>query len=158
MTRLQSASLSLAIVSTVSLVLTPLLASASGLTATRLSLDASNASKVLRGFAHGSVSLHKLVGDRDSRSKRCMGYGSLTPDHVLSLSQNFKSLKLQVKSNNRDTTLIIKGPNQKIYCADDSSLGKDAGITLHNLKSGDYSVWVGTFEPKQKFPYSLSLE
>jgi hypothetical protein len=66
---------------------------------------------------------------------------------------------LQLKTRSQDTTLIVEGPNQQLYCADDSPTGhKDAGLVLTNVKAGHYKVWVGTFKPGAGFRYTLSLE
>ncbi len=135
----------------------PGLANAQQLFATTLTLDSVSTKQVIRGVTLGAVELHYLVGDRDSFQNRCMGFGSVEPDHVLKVSSNIKTLNLQVISKNQDTTIVVKG-NGKVYCADDSSLGKDAGITLSDLKSGDYSLWVGSFEAQQKIPYSLTIQ
>lgn len=112
---------------------------------------------VVRGFIRGTVELHNLVGDRDKANRRCMGYGGAAPDHILDISKGVSRLDLQVRSSAKDTTLVIKGPNQTLFCADDSKFGKDAGISLSNLSSGRYQVWVGSFDSGKNFSYRLSL-
>ena len=112
---------------------------------------------VVRGFIRGTVELHNLVGDRDKANRRCMGYGGAAPDHVLDISKGVSQLSLQVRSSAKDTTLVIKGPNQSLFCADDSKFGKDAGINLTNLTPGRYQVWVGSFDARKNFSYQLSL-
>ncbi len=136
--------------------LLPLSVKATPLIASIVALESTTPPTTLRGVVRGSVELHHLVGDRDSFQNRCMGYGSVEPDHVLRLPQDLKTLKLQVTSQNRDTTMIVRG-NGKVYCADDSPSGKDAGITLSNLKTGNLEVWVGSFEARQRIPYRLTI-
>lgn len=123
----------------------------------RLSGDSSPQVKVLRGYLRGTVGLHNIVGNRDQRRQRCMGYGSASPDHQIEITQNLSRISLQVRSRARDTTLVIRGPKNSIFCADDSQLGKDAGMTLSNLQPGLYQVWVGAFDSGDKFPYTLSI-
>lgn len=122
-----------------------------------LSLNSGQRTAGLRGSARGMTGLHNIVGDRDSRQNRCLGFGALTPDHVLNLTTNIDQLTFQVETANQDTTLVIQGPNRQVYCGDDSSRGKDAGLSLQNLKSGEYKVWVGTFDQGQRFPYRLTI-
>ena len=123
----------------------------------RLSPKPSSQPKVVRGFLRGTVGLHNIVGEKDQRKKRCMGYGSATPDHQLSVTNRRSKLSLQVRSRAKDTTLFVRGPNNSIFCADDSALGKDAGLILSNLKPGLYEVWVGAFDNGDRFSYTLSI-
>jgi hypothetical protein len=113
----------------------------------------------VRGYVKGAVALFKTVGDRDANQKRCMGYGSLTPDHTLQVQQSASQVTLQLKTNQQDTTLVVEGPDNRLYCADDSPQGgKDAGLVLTNVKAGDYKVWVGAFEPGAGFRYTLNVQ
>jgi hypothetical protein len=123
-----------------------------GATGTPQSID-------VRGYARGTVALFKTLGDRDSAQQRCMGYGSLVPDHIMEIEQKTAAVTLQVKTRAQDTTLVVQGPNDQLYCADDSSKGtKDAGLTLADPKAGTYKVWVGTFEPGVGVRYLLSVQ
>ncbi len=121
-----------------------------------LSLAPGKAAKNVKGYAKGAVALHKIVGDRDRNNNRCMGYGSPSPDHLLVLQKNFSRLQFQVNSG-KDTTLLLKGPDNKLYCVDDSSKGKDAGFVAKNLKAGSYKVWIGTFDLGDNYRYTLSV-
>jgi hypothetical protein len=116
-----------------------------------------SAAQAMKGYARGAVALHKVVGARDRSNNRCMGYGSPEPDHILVLSGNVAQLKLQVNSGNQDTTLLIKGPDNQLYCADDIGQRKDAGLVAQQLKSGPYKIWVGTSEPGQTYRYTLTV-
>jgi hypothetical protein len=113
----------------------------------------------VRGYVKGAVALFKTVGDRDVNQKRCMGYGSLTPDHTLQVQQSASQVTLQVKTKQQDTTLVVEGPDNRIYCSDDSAQGgKDAGLVLTNVKAGEYKVWIGAFEPGAGFRYTLNVQ
>jgi hypothetical protein len=67
---------------------------------------------------------------------------------------------LQVRSKQQqDTTLVVEGPDNQIYCSDDSSQGgKEAELVLTNLKAGNYKVWIGAFEPGAGFRYTLNVK
>ncbi|WP_404786963.1 hypothetical protein [Altericista sp. CCNU0014] len=112
----------------------------------------------LRGYVKGAVALFKTVGDRDSNQKRCMGYGSLTPDHTIEIQQKTSQMTLQLRTKQQDTTLVVEGPNNRLYCSDDSAGGgKDAELVLSDLSSGSYKVWIGAFEPGAGFRYTLNV-
>ncbi len=122
-----------------------------------LSLSPGFSSKTVKGYAKGAIALHRVVGERDMQRNMCLGYGSPSPDHVLVLKKKVNKLRLQVNSR-RDTTLLIKGPNNRLYCLDDSSKGKDAGWIANQLPAGKYSIWVGAFERGQQFRYTVTVD
>ena len=121
-----------------------------------LSLSPGFSSKTVKGYTKGAIALHRIVGERDMQRNMCLGYGSLSPDHELVLKKNVKKLSVQVSSS-RDTTLLIKGPKNRLYCFDDSAQGKDAGWIANQLPAGKYSIWVGSFEKGQQFRYSVTV-
>jgi hypothetical protein len=113
----------------------------------------------VRGYTKGSVAFFKTLGDRDRAQNRCMGYGSLVPDHTLEIQKRTAEVTLQVKTQGQDTTLVVAGPDNRLYCADDSLTGgKDAGLVLKNLGTGTYKIWVGTFDPGEGTRYQLSIQ
>lgn len=126
---------------------------------TTLVLSAAPAQNVdVRGYVKGTVALFKTVGDRDSAQRRCMGYGSLTPDHTLQVQAKTAQVTLQLRTRQQDTTLVVEGPDNRVYCSDDDAGGgKDAGLVLDNLKPGDYKIWIGAFEPGASFRYTLNV-
>lgn len=115
---------------------------------------------ILRGFSKGSVALFQNVGDRDSQNHRCLGYGNLEPDHVVEIQGKMSKLTFQVKTQDqKDTTLIVQGPNNVMYCSADSQDGsKNTALTISNFKEGTYKVWVGALDAGTTFRYSLSLQ
>lgn len=122
-----------------------------------LSLSPGFSSHTVKGYAKGTIALHRIVGERDMQKNMCLGYGSPSPDHLLVLKQNVNKLRLQVNSR-RDTTLLIKGPGNRLYCLDDSAKGKDAGWVANQLPAGKYSIWVGSFERGQQFRYTVTVD
>lgn len=122
-----------------------------------LSLSPGFSSHTIKGYAKGIIALHRIVGERDMQKNMCLGYGSPSPDHMLVLKKNVNKLRLQVNSR-RDTTLLIKGPGNRLYCLDDSEKGKDAGWVANQLPAGKYSIWVGSFERGQQFRYTVTVD
>ncbi|WP_299489088.1 hypothetical protein [Acaryochloris sp. IP29b_bin.137] len=122
-----------------------------------LSLSSELSAQRAQGYAKGTIALHRIVGERDQQKNMCLGYGSPTPDHILVLKNNTNKLRLQVHSQ-KDTTLLIKGPGNRLYCLDDSAQGKDAGWLATQLPAGKYSIWVGSFERGQQFRYTVTVE
>lgn len=122
-----------------------------------LKLAPGSSSQTAKGYAKGAMALHRIVGERDTQKNICLGYGSPNPDHMLVLKKNVNKLKLQVNSQH-DTTLLIKGPGNRLYCLDDSAQGKDAGWIAGQLPAGKYAIWVGSFERGQQFRYTVTVE
>jgi hypothetical protein len=115
---------------------------------------------ILRGFSRGTVALFQNVGDRDVQNNRCMGYGNLDPDHVVEIQGKMSTLKFQVKTQQQqDTTIVVQGPNNVVYCSADAADGSgNTTLTINNFKEGTYKVWVGALDAGKTFRYSLSLQ
>lgn len=107
------------------------------------------------GRTGGTYSLSSIANS-DRNGKACIGYGAQTPDHIIRLEGSFPKLTFQVTSG-KDTTIVVKGPNNLILCGDDTGSSKDASVTAANLSSGPYSVWVGTVKEAQRSPYTLTV-
>jgi len=107
------------------------------------------------GRTGGNYSLSSIANS-DRNGKPCIGYGAQTPDHIIHLEGSFPKLTFQVTSG-KDTTIVVKGPNNLILCGDDTGSNKDASVTAANLPSGAYSVWVGTVKEGQRWPYTLTV-
>lgn len=110
----------------------------------------------IAGQTGGSYSLPSIANS-DGNKRPCIGFASETPDHILVLEKDFPNLTLQINSRGKDTTLLIKGPNNTIYCGDDTGLRKDASIEATNLKAGRYEIWVGSIEASQRWNYILTV-
>ncbi len=146
----------LRIITTLAMVITPTVF-AQGTNAKELvlipSFDPSTA--VVIGTTGGTYSF-SAIANQDHNGNACIGYGDINPDHTLTLEQNFSQLTLAVNSRGRDTTLVIKRPDGKIYCDFGSRSQSDAVITAENWKTGEYQVWVGSINANQRINYSLS--
>lgn len=113
---------------------------------------------VASGYTGGSTSLPAIVANQGMNGNRCLGYGDPTPDFVLNLQQDFDQLTLQVDSGGRDTTLIVRGPDEStVRCGDDTGSNPDASIRDSNWKAGDYRIWVGSMESGAQWDYALEV-
>ncbi|MBD2777997.1 hypothetical protein [Iningainema tapete] len=108
------------------------------------------------GYTGGSYSL-SAISNRDRDRNACIGFASPKPDHILVLEKDLPRLKIQVDSGGKDTTLLVKGPDE-ILCGDDTGRNKDASIEQSKWKAGTYSIWVGTFNSGTKLNYTLSIQ
>ena len=109
---------------------------------------------VLNGKGGGNVSLASIAGVSDN----CRGFANAAPNHTITLTNTFPVMDLLVYSSNinDDPTMLIKGPNGLVICADDESHGINPQVNLRLFK-GDYQVWVGSKTINQSFDYKLSL-
>ena len=137
---------------------TPVIAETANFGTFNLSTNFDPAQGRVQGFTGGSYSL-SAISNRDRDQKACIGFADPTPDHIMVLEKDFSQLRIQVDSNNNDTTLLIQGPDQTtIRCGDDTGKSKDASVSDRNWKSGTYRIWVGTFNPGVKRDYTLTVE
>jgi hypothetical protein len=108
------------------------------------------------GIAGGAFSLSSLA-QKDTNNNKCLGFASPTPDHLLVLQQDFAQLTIQINSRGRDTTLLVMGPDNQVFCGDDTGSSKDARVSHPNWKAGTYRIWVGSIDEDAKLKYSLSV-
>jgi hypothetical protein len=109
------------------------------------------------GYTGGAFSLASIA-NQDKYGNHCMGYGDPKPDHSMVLENDFTQLSLKIDSNGRDTTLLIKGPDEDIRCAVGEKEIRDALIRDRNWKRGRYDIWVGSMQAIRRSPYRLSIE
>ena len=134
----------------------PVLAQDSNFGATTLSAGFQSAQGVMQGRTGGSFSLSS-ISNRDRAGNLCVGFGDSTPDHILNLRSGFARLSLQVNSRGNDTTLVVQGSNGFLRCGDDTGGSKDASVEGTNWPAGTYRVWVGTFDARKQFAYTLTV-
>jgi len=111
---------------------------------------------VVSGHTGGSFSLDRLAA-RDSQGNRCLGFGSPTPDHIMTLDEELGPLSLAVHSGGNDTMLVVQGPGG-VLCGDDGSRGKDAIVTAERWPAGTYRIWVGSLQPGDRWRYRLMAQ
>ncbi|MBE9181509.1 hypothetical protein IQ268_23385 [Oculatella sp. LEGE 06141] len=137
---------------------TPALAQTANFDSLSLSPGFTSNEGTVSGYTQGSFSL-TAISDRDNTGSLCLGYAASTPDHVMTLEQDFSRLRVEVNSGGNDTTLIIVGPNNRtVRCGDDTGSNKDASIEDTNWRAGTYRIWVGSFDAGSRYNYTLSVE
>lgn len=109
---------------------------------------------ILRGNTGGNVSLASLAGIADN----CRGFANTAPNHTITLNETFPLLDLLVYTSNVNDapTMLVKGPNGIVICANDE-LGGRYPQANRRFPKGTYQVWVGSKNVNQSFPYTLSL-
>lgn len=108
------------------------------------------------GHTGGAYSLSSIANS-DRNNKPCIGYGAEAPDHIMVLQKEFPKLSVEVNSRGRDTTLVIRGPGDFTLCGDDIGSSKDASVEASNWKPGEYRIWVGSVNPRQRWNYTLTV-
>jgi hypothetical protein len=108
--------------------------------------------------SYGSVSLNAgFLPDPHTRSVRAGGdnyfsggggcpggaYFANAPDYRLNYRAGGMQLSIYVRAPG-DTAILINDPNGTWYCNDDQN-GLDPGVAFSNPRSGQYDIWVGTY-------------
>lgn len=119
-----------------------------------LTLNQETTSGTLMGSTGGTTSLPAIVGDRDRKNQKCLGFGDPSPDHTLVLQKPVSTLTLRVDSGGSETTLLISGPGG-VRCA--SGAGRDARLQDTGWQPGTYQIWVGNLEPGPSRDYRLTV-
>ncbi|MCW5725523.1 MAG: hypothetical protein KIS81_11290 [Maricaulaceae bacterium] len=84
------------------------------------------------------------INAREAVSQDCRGYVSGAPDYELTY-QAGRNMTLYISAtSDRDTTLVVNGPDGRWYCNDDA-VGLNPGLTFQSARSGVYDIWVGTY-------------
>lgn len=109
---------------------------------------------VVEGNGGGNVSLASIAGIAGN----CRGFARDKPNHTIVLAETFPVMDLLVytKNINDDPTMLIKGSNGIVICADDESGGRYPQA-YERLPKGTYQVWIGSKTINQSFPYTLSV-
>lgn len=98
--------------------------------------------------------------DVSSRIDGCSGYISDAPDVRLTFSASGSPdalpLYIYAKSSG-DTTLVINAPDGNWYCNDDGSEGVDPMVVFGPAMSGDYEIWVGSFDEGEYHDATLEI-
>lgn len=85
----------------------------------------------------GNIDAKDLGGD-------CTGWIADAPDYRLIYKAGAFPLIITVESD-VDTTLIINTPNGNWLCDDDGGGDLDPEVKLSKPQSGQYDIWVGTY-------------
>ncbi|PQO22323.1 peptidase S1 [Rhodobacteraceae bacterium WD3A24] len=83
-------------------------------------------------------------GSRHFSGGGCSGWVADAPDFRVHYNAgSVFSLSFYVRAPG-DTILVVNDPSGRWYCNDDTA-GLDPGMTFPNPSSGQYDIWVGTF-------------
>ncbi len=100
------------------------------------------------GVSGGQLNSERLGGD-------CRGWIAGRPDHILRLRGNFNFFRIFVNSDS-DTTLVVRQPNGRFICNDDSN-GLNPAISRGRWRRGLYRVWVGSYQEGDNSRYSIGF-
>lgn len=111
--------------------------------------------RILSGNGGGDISIASIA----EIAANCRGFANAQPNHTITLTETFPLMDLLVYTDNinDDPTMLIKGPNGLVICADDESRGRNPQANHRLLKKGEYQVWVGSKTVNQSFSYELYL-
>jgi hypothetical protein len=107
----------------------------------------------LRGISGGTLPAITLTGVSKTVTGFCVGYLHEYPDHQLTLTEFFGSLRLMVESEG-DTAIVVRGPGG-VWCNDDFD-GKNPGAIGFWLP-GTYEIWVASYDQGEYYPYRIQL-
>ncbi|MBD2067665.1 hypothetical protein H6F93_09000 [Leptolyngbya sp. FACHB-671] len=118
-----------------------------------LSPDFSPDPTTIRGISGGPLTASNVAGRTETATGPCAGFVDEQPDHTIQLTEFFSYLSIQVESP-EDTTLVVRGPGGS-WCNDDYQ-SNNPGIAGQWL-SGDYEVWVGSYNRDSYHPYVIRI-
>lgn len=100
------------------------------------------------GFAPDPYSTNVTAGGPYSASSLpglCVGYIAQEPTFVANYTSGASSLFVSAASG-ADTTLIVRTPDGRYICDDDSAGSLNPGVEIGNPQNGRYQIWVGTYQ------------
>lgn len=99
-------------------------------------------------MAGGSINLTDTVAG-------CLGFISQKPALrlVYSANQSPSTFPLFIHAfSESDTTILVKAPDGEWYCNDDGFNSPNPMLIFSPPMSGEYSIWLGTFEAGDRYP------
>lgn len=131
----------------------------------RLSIGGSQSnfgSRTLSGGFMPDPSTVSIVsgGNLDARSMGlgpgCLGNVTRQPDFILNYQNAAGFLRFFAESSG-DVTLIVNDAQGNWHCNDDSNGGLNPMVDIRNPPSGQYDVWVGSYQSDQNLRSTLSI-
>jgi len=88
----------------------------------------------------------------------CNGFVGDRPDFVFSLAEATEQIRVFFEGDG-DATLIVAGPEGRIYCTDDAAAGENINplLDVPGAVLGNYAVFVGRVDPSQPVVGKLSV-
>jgi len=108
-------------------------------------------------------------GNCSPPAEACAGYvNARAPDVDLNLATEAGSTQPGQRTRYRlyfyvranvDTTLVVFGPDRRWYCNDDGggAMGANPVVVLNGGLTGNYNVWVGTYDPGRPVAATLYI-
>lgn len=88
----------------------------------------------------------------------CGGYAESAPTLRLNWSGSTETLSIGfVDDLGGDTTMVVLGPNGDWYCNDDSNSSLNPTVRIANPASGEYNIWVNSYQRGDSHRGSLSI-
>jgi len=108
---------------------------------------------VVNVISGGTIDVSTVVSE-------CSGYISDAPDVRLtfSASNSATASPLYIHAiSDEDTTLVINAPDGQWYCNDDGSEGLNPLVVFGPAQSGNYEIWIGSYEEGAYNDATLSI-
>jgi hypothetical protein len=128
-----------------------------------LAKPASGAIVLEAGFADDPRTLTVISGGPVNAAETipgCSGHVSEAPDirltYIADPSPDALPLFIHALSQG-DTTLVVKAPDGNWYCSDDGVNAMNPMLVFGPAMSGDYAIWLGSFEPDRNHEAILAF-
>jgi hypothetical protein len=117
---------------------------------------------VVAGFEPDPMIINVISGGAEDVSAfigGCNGYVATAPDVRINYTAGGYPLTFAaVGPDGTDVTLLINGPDATWYCNDDVGDGSlNSALTFTAPMSGQYDVWIGTYNAGENFEAALAL-
>jgi hypothetical protein len=86
----------------------------------------------------------------------CVGYATGRPDFILHMSGNSSMLRFY-NIGNGDTGLVINDASGRWHCNDDSYGTTDPTVTIYDAPSGQYDIWVTSYQSNENISSTLHI-
>ena len=86
----------------------------------------------------------------------CVGYAGTNPDFILDYEAGMSMLRIYFEGDG-DTALVINAPDGSWHCDDDSYGTVDPTVTFDDPRSGQYDIWVATYQSEMDVYGTLKI-
>ena len=86
----------------------------------------------------------------------CSGFIANSPDVRLNYKAGTLPLYISATSSD-DTTLVVHAPDGQWYCNDDDAGGLNPLVTFETPRSGQYTIWLGTYADSSMHAAQLNI-
>ena len=101
--------------------------------------------------AGGNIPAERLGG------RECLGTIADAPDVRLNYRAG-QGLPLYLSAVSRaDVTIVVNLPNGQWACNDDHAGSTNAGLIFRNPQSGQYDIWIGSYDRAARVPAQLRI-